>query len=78
MAQLGVQALEARAQQDADWRQGAVTMTVEVTHFQASMASERGMGHLLLATPKVELIGRLVSGDKALSLDIDQVQLLSP
>lgn len=72
---LGVpQAVEARAQQDAEWRQGLVNMAVEVTHFQASMASERGLGHLLLAMPKAELTGRVLHGrDKALSLNVDQV-----
>lgn len=53
---------------------GAVNMTVQVNMFQASLASESGFGRLLLATPTVQLTGRLLSGhDKALSLDIDQV-----
>ena len=73
---MGLQALQARALQDREWQHGLLNMGVEVTHFQASLASEGGMGCLLLATPKVLLTGRLLHGrDKALSLDIDQVRV---
>ncbi|KAK9812398.1 hypothetical protein WJX73_007715 [Symbiochloris irregularis] len=76
MAEAQQLAREARMQQDREWQQGSTTtLTVEVEHFQACLASECSLGNLLLATPGVSLTGRTLSGgDNILALDVSQMQ----